>query len=297
MRIVVIIFSFLALNSTLIAQINNPFDLIRAISDSIELEVEPVKPLSESTKLVGDNPFNISHIPIRKNQYQEIEKLNVTRNSGKETISLSYLPLWIIIISMCLIAYQFFIKSDHLAVLVKSISNDNFMRMTSYDENQGRSVGYIVGYFVFLLNFSLFLYLILVNQYGIDINYLYIIVLGLVVMFFLGKHVVNSIFGWLFNVRKEANFYDFVIITNYNLMAAIFLVLNIFLVFGADSWLKPLAVIGIFLFIIFLLSRYYKGLKIGHSYLNNYFIHFFIYFCAFEISPWLITYTIVKNLI
>jgi len=281
----------------LIGQVKNPFDIIRSTQDTVE-KLSPIEAnQTESTKLEGDNPFSISHIPIRKNQYAEIENLTTTQNTGRENISLAYLPLWIIIISLCLIAYQLFIKRDHLAILIKSLTNDNYMRMTNYEENGGRSVGYFIGYLIFLLNFSLFLYLILTKHFGIDRDYFYLILLGLAVLFFVGKHFINTFFGWLFNASKESQIYDFAIITNYNLMAAIFLIINIFLVFGAATWVKPLAILGVLMFIIFLLSRYYKGLKIGHSYLNNYFLHFFLYFCAFEISPWFITYSLVRNLI
>jgi len=123
------------------------------------------------------------------------------------------------------------------------------------------------------------------------------LLLGACIAFFLGKHLVNLFISWIFEFSKESKLYDFTTITLYNLLAIVVLGLNIVLVFGRNSWVQPIATLMVFLFIISLLSRYYKGIRIGQSQLNSYFLHFFLYFCAFEFSPWIIVYTIVKDLV
>ncbi len=282
------------------AQVKNPFDIIRSEGDSMPVEAvvqPPPAPLEEAVKIDTDNPFSVDHIPIRKNQYQQIENLTSTTRKAEENIALSYMPLWLIALSMCMLAFMLFIKKDHIAVLIRSLFNDNFMRMTNYEENSGWSRVYLMGYLMFIVNFALFLYLISVKHFGVNVGYLYPIILGLTLAFFWGKHLVTAFFSWVFHVVKESKLYDFTIVTIYNLVGLIFLVINILIVFGPDSWLKALAMIGLLSFIIFLLSRYYKTLRIGQSQLNNNFFHFFLYFCALEFSPWVVVYKVLRDLI
>ena len=294
MRLCSILLLLIIFTGTLQSQTKNPFSIVR--TDSVPTEViEETPQVEESTKLEGENPFDVSHIPIRKNQYKEIERLAISNRGVEETISLSYLPLWMIILSMCLLVFILFSKRDHLATLIRSISNNNFMKMTNYGENGGRTIPYIVGYLIFLINIALFIYLYVTKQFDYNPDFFFAMVLLGTTVVFLGKHLVNLFFSWIFHMDKELRLYDFTIISFYNILGLFFLVLNILIVFGRNSWLKPLVVVGVLMFIIFLLSRYYKGLRIGQGQLNRHFIHFFLYFCAFEFSPWVIVYTVVKG--
>jgi len=301
MKHLVIVFLLILISNFGYGQENNPFDIYRSQDTIVETisaepEVEEEVPAEPSTKLDVENPFSISHIPIRKNQYQQIESLKTTRNDvQKENISIGYLPLWLIIFSLCLLAYMLFLKKNHIAVLLKSLMNDNFLKLTNYEENGGKSIPYVLGYLLFLLNFGLFVYLTFSKIFDARIPHI-LVFFGTILLFFVGKHIVNAFFAWTYELEKETQVYDFTIITIRNLMSVIFLTFNILLVFGPDIWAKAIASVGAFIFISFLLSRYYKGLRIGRFYLNNYFFHFFLYFCAFEISPWIVVYKLVSDL-
>lgn len=279
------------------SQLNNPFDVYH-VEDTVPKAVilEEVVDEVTSNKLEGDNPFNISHIPIRKNQYKQIEQLAIQPDQEKENISIAYSPLWILAISLCFLAYMLFVKKSHLLGLLRSLSNDNFLKLMHYEQNGGRSVVYFLGYCLFLINFALFLYLVVQNVFTTSVNAgLVVIFLG-VLGFFIGKHIVIGLVSWIFEFQKEAQLYNFTIITIRNLLAIIFLTINILFVFGPSIWSKALAIIGAFFFIIFLISRYYKGIKIGRRYVNNNIFHFFLYFCAFELSPWLIVYKLANGI-
>ena len=254
-------------------------------------------PQIDDIKLEGENPFSVSHIPIRKNQYEQIERLGISNRSVEENISITYLPIWIVILSMCLIAYLLFNKSDHILVLFRSLMNDNFMKMSNYEQNGGFSAPYIVGYLVFVFNIALFIFLYITKQHHYNTKYLYFILLGACMVFFFGKQLINSFFSSVMEFTKESKLYDFTTITIYNLLGVIILALNIVMVFGRSSWVQVIAVILAFIFVISLLSRYYKGIRIGKSQLNNYFVHFFLYFCAFEFSPWVVVYTLIKDMV
>jgi len=190
-------------------QTHNPFSIIRSDSVVEEAVLEEIVPVDESTKIEGDNPFTVSHIPIRKNQYDEIERLAISRSNVEENISLSYLPLWLIVLSLCLAAYMLFIKKDHIGVLIRSLTNENFMRLSNNEVNGGKSVPYVLGYFIFLLNIALFVFLYLTKQFDISVSFLYLKILLLTVVFYIGKHAVNSFFSWVFHLRKESRLYDF----------------------------------------------------------------------------------------
>ncbi len=286
-----------------LSQGTNPFSVFHS-EDTISAPIISVNATTAATneqelnKLKVENPFTISHIPIRKNQYKKIESLKTTqKSSDKETISISYIPLWIMCLSLCLLAFMLFLKRNHINVLLRSIMNDNFMRMTGYDENQGRSWPYLIGYMLFIINVALFIVLVL--QRVFDVKQSYMILWGIIfcTVFFVGKHLVAGFFSWVFNYDKESGFYQFMIISFRNIMSLIFLALNIVFVFGSPDWSKALAMLGVGVFLMFLLSRYYKGIKIARSYINSHFFQFFIYFCAFELAPWIIIYKLVKDLL
>ena len=287
------------ISCSVLAQTTNPFSISRSTPEPVK-EITPQEENTSDidTKLQGENPFNISHIPIRKNQYEEIERLAVSSTRvAEQDISLSYLPLWIIVTSLCMLAYLLYHKKDHLLVLIRSLANENFMRLTSYEENGGKSIPYVLGYAIFLLNAALFLYLYITKQYSYTNDYFYLKLLGGIVIFFIGKHVVNMIGSWIYHLQKQSQLYDFTIISVYNLLSVVLLCINIVILFGRPGWIKTLAIIGVFFFVIALLSRYYKGLRIGQNLLNGYFFHFFLYFCAFEFAPWVLIYSTVRDLI
>ena len=293
---ILLFIGLMSCNGLLSGQVKNPFDIQRSeqVETPAPAPIEATDP-SEVTKLDGDNPFSVSHIPIRKNQYKEIERLALPREEVQNSISLSYLPLWIIVASMRLLAYLLFMKRDHLATLLKSISNDNFMKLSNYESNGGRNPVYLTGYLLFILNFALLIYLIGTKHFQLGTDGRYWMIAGGVAAFFMGKHVINLLMSWVFRFRKESRLYDFVIITLYNGLGIVMLVINILIVFGPDGWTQPLGLAGIILFITGLLSRYYKVIRIGQQHLNSHFYHFFLYFCAFEFAPWVIVYTVFRD--
>jgi hypothetical protein len=286
-----------------LSQVANPFSVFHG-SDTVTFKAVPevnapvVTVSKDLNKLEVENPFTISHIPIRKNQYKKIESLKTTqKSSDKETISISYLPLWIMCLSLCLLAFMLFLKRNHINILLRSVMNDNFMRMTGYDENLGKSWPYVLGYGLFIINVALFIVLVLQRVFEINESYMLLWAIVLCTIFFLGKHLLAAFFSWVFDYKKESGYYQFMIISFRNIMSLIFLALNIVFVFGSANWSNALGLLGVGIFLIFLLSRYYKGIKIARSFINSHFFQFFIYFCAFELAPWVIIYKVVKDLL
>ena len=295
-KFVSIIFLLLLVES-LAAQPNNPFNVIRSENQQILTDTISPELQEDITKIEGENPFDISHLPIRKNQYKEIEKLTVREESSKETISIAYKPLWSIILSLCILAFIIFIKKDHIISLIKSLFNENYLRLMDYESNGGKNQIYILGYILFLSNLTLFIYLYLTRELDVNMNYIYIRLMVASLIFFIGKHILLNFIAYVFNVEKESHLYNFKLISDYNVLGIIFLILNILIIFGPEIWLKTIGIAGLTIFFLFVITRYYRGIHIAKKYFGQNFFHFFIYFCAFEFSPWVIVYTLVKNLI
>jgi len=279
------------------SQQTNPFDILR--KDTLEAEDIPNNEdqVEETTKLEGDNPFSVSHIPIRKNQYEQIEQLKIRDSSAEESISISYLPLWVIAFSMSLLAFVLVRRKHHIMSLLRSIFNVNLMRLMANEENNGLSISYLSGYLLFLINLALFIFLVGDKTFANGMQWGYFMIFIAALAFFWGKHLFLFLFGKLYEFEKEATLYGFTIVSFYNILGLFFLSFNILLLFGPDSWIRPIAILGIGVFLIFLISRYYKGLYIARNYLNRNFFHFFLYFCAFELSPWVMLYSLFRDFI
>ena len=168
------------------------------------------------------------------------------------------------------------------------------MRLTQYETNGGLTIEYISGYILFLVNIILFIHLFLIKVINTLSIPIWQIIIG-VFVFFIGKHVINRVASQIFEYEKEAKAYGFTIITIRNILSVIFLSINILMVFGPEIWARPLTIFGVGLFIIFLISRYYKGVRIARVYINDTFFQFFIYFCAFEFSPWCVVFKFIKD--
>ena len=149
-------------SAQLYSQNNNPFDLTGrdSLIQTPEIEVEDSVSLKDEIKIEGENPFTVSHIPIRKNQYEQIEQLTIQDRGAQESISISYLPLWIVVLSLCLLAFVLIKKKNHIYTLLRGIFNNNLLRLTAYEENAGLSVVYLSGYILFIVNIALFIYLV-----------------------------------------------------------------------------------------------------------------------------------------
>ncbi len=274
----------------------NPFDIER--NDSVQIEIDTISEALPAldTKIQDENPFSVSHIPIRKNQYEEIERLATTNREAEESISITYLPLWIVIFSMSLLAFILVRRKSHIYMLARTLFNENLMRQKAYEENKGLSLIYICGYLLFLINLSLFIFLVAGSIFS-SFTAGFLNVLMWVSVFMVGKHIVLSVFSRLYEFNKEADTYSFTINTIYNFIAPFYLALNVILLFGPDSWIRSLGLFGILIFTLFLISRYYKGLGIARKYLSQHIFHFFLYFCAFEFSPWLIIYGMLRDIV
>jgi hypothetical protein len=168
-----------------------------------------------------------------------------------------------------------------------SLLNDNALAIAQRESaGQAGNTPYYLLYGNFLLNASLFLFLIVQSQAGDRYNNFGF--LGFCFLFvaavFLTKHLLLRLVGWLLPVEQDLLRYNFLIIAfncvlglfllPFNLVIPFLLKYKDFLVF----WVIGLA-------ILFYGYRALRALSVGAKFLAGNQFHFLLYLCTVEIAP------------
>jgi hypothetical protein len=141
-----------------------------------------------------------------------------------------------------------------------------------------------------LLNFSLFLYLarnILVT--GGDKSYpvIYLIILGLLIIFLLTKIFLQLGNGFVFNNGKNISEYIFKKLSYLNYSSLVMFLANIMLTYVSIGS-KTVLFISIFIIILINAVGWFTILKNHQKYITSHFFYFILYLCALEIAPFVI---------
>jgi hypothetical protein len=107
---------------------------------------------------------------------------------------------------------------------------------------------------------------------------------------YLGKFVVLKFTGWVFNIKEGTNVYLFVVFLVNKLIGIFFLPLIIILAFAPAGWWTVLFTISYILLAGFLLYRYIAAYGPVRREVKVSQFHFFMYLCAFEITPMILIY-------
>ncbi len=138
-----------------------------------------------------------------------------------------------------------------------------------------------------LLNFSLFLYLarnILLGQVNNSYPFIYIIILGLLILFLLTKIFLQLGNGFVFNNGKTISEFIFKKLSYLNYSSLVMFLANIVLTYVLkDS--KTIVFIGILLIILINAVGWITILKNHQKYITSHFFYFILYLCALEIAP------------
>ena len=141
-----------------------------------------------------------------------------------------------------------------------------------------------------LLNFSLFLYLakdMLFEAKHITYPYIYLIILGSLILFLLVKILLQLGSGFVFNNGKTISEFIFKKLSYFNYSALIVLLANIILTYVlTDS--KTVVFTSIFLIILINAIGWFTIIKNHQKYITSHFFYFILYLCALEIAPFVI---------
>lgn len=251
---------------------------------------------------LSDNPFEVSHIPLRRSELKEqAVSTKVDPSSGKtrsvvktESSSNTFI-FWLVLFTLLLLAIVVNVQRNAISKVVKSITNENVLKLSRREENGGLTGHYIMLYVVFFINLASFVYLIAKMYNGLDGFSNWLIVFVSVTGIYLIRHISMSFLGQIFNISKDSGLYSFTIMT-FNIFLGLALIpINLVVAFSPSEIGKVVMYIGIGLILILLLIRLLRGLLIGVRFIGEHIFQFFLYLCTFEIAPILILLRILGD--
>ncbi len=281
----------------------NPFEVPARIASSanpppkdiFKEDLEGGDITMDTTTLGLVNPFEVDHVPVRKSKQSTLNSPLSEISKVKPQISNQFV-FWIMIFSWAILAIVITSKTNLISYLLRSVFNINMMKLTKRDETSNNSFLLALMYIVFLINFSVFVYLLqkyYSSQEGMKI---WLICFLAISGIYLVRHLSMWGLGQLFPVEKESSLYSYIILV-FNIMFGICIIpLNLILKYGPESLTKPLLISGLVLFALYYIVRNLRGLSISIYLIGQGLVSFFIYLCIFEIAPILVIVRAVLNL-
>lgn len=217
------------------------------------------------------------------------ELTDLTSNMTNLRVSRQNILLIFTILSLLLLAVLLTINRSMVNKSYRAIANDNYLRFL-YREYTSMPWLYWLFYFLFILNMGFFLYLV-VAYFGLSYESslpVLLACLGLVVVVYLGKHMVLNLLGSSFPIEKETHLYGFVTMLVNSLLGLVLVLVNLLVAFGPDIVSGIAVWVGICAISLMYLFRLLKGLFISGRFIAHYQFHFFLYLCSAEIAPLLI---------
>ena len=264
-----------------------------AVQDTI---ASPVLPPGKA--LDAANPFEVNHVPIRKSELQKTSVITPNRqikSENKSSGSSDLLVFGISILSLLLLAIIANVKRSLFTKIFRSFTNDNMLKLTQREENNGLNAGFLILYIIYALNAASLIFLLLGQNRDYSNNiwlFLFLVVIGI----YLVRHISMFLIGLIFPIKKETVQYSFLIAVVNILLGIVLIPINLIIAYAPDSLAVAMiySVIGIlgFAFIV----RSVKGLLIGLVNYGTHIFHFFLYLCTFEIVPVLLIYRVFSNI-
>ncbi|MCC6724331.1 MAG: DUF4271 domain-containing protein [Saprospiraceae bacterium] len=268
----------------------NPFELQPRIPE------EPVD--STEAVAVSKNPFDIVSVKLsdqsarRPGLYFPKSKVKVMTAKEKETNYRRFLFVAIlsmfIILTLIVTIFRILIEK-----IWKAFLNDNLLNQLHREQSSGLAVAYLMLYLLFFINGGLFAFLA-TRFFGVSISsanlYSLLLCMGGIAGFFIMKHFVLWLLGFVFPVGKEVDAYQFTIMV-FNIVLGLFLVPVVLFAAYAPPNLTSIAIWGaIGLLGLTYLFLALRGLFIGNRFIAGNKFHFLLYLCTVEIAPLLLIY-------
>jgi uncharacterized membrane protein YdcZ (DUF606 family) len=193
-------------------------------------------------------------------------------------------------------AWFYFRNSKRLSQLFKAFLTP---RSTNQLLREGNILSEIIVYpllLIFFISASLLVSIIINQNINVPFSlYLQGAILSVMILFFLGKVILVSIIGAIFNTKKETREY----LTNYfvfNIILGLVLVPLIFIIFYIDKmYAKPLTIILLIVFSLVYVFRLFRGFLIGISCERYNLYYLFLYLCTVEILPYGVSFKLIYN--
>ncbi len=262
-------------------------------------ELEPrlaVTALQDSAAVipVSTNPFDIVAVaasgqPAKGPGFQIRAERNAKPLTAKEKESnyrrFLFVAILIMFIILTLIVTIFRILIEKIW---KAFLNDNLLNQLHREQSSGLALAYIILYLLFFINAGLFAFLA-ARHFGVSIStsnvYSLLLCVGGIAGFFLAKHIILWLAGFIFPIGKEVDSYQFTIMI-FNIIIGLFLVPIVLFIGYAPQDMTGIVVYGALgiLGLTFLFLNL-RGLFISTRFIAGNKFHFLLYLCAVEIAP------------
>lgn len=266
---------------------NTSLDSIASGIDLIERSVRsnPEEVSFEPVKIESTNPFEVSHIPLRKSKSTVILSPQELKKERKAYMDRN-VPLFIIVLSLIIIAVTIGLKDNIITKALKASYNANYMKLIMSDAFSISLRTYLLLYALFFINAALaFSFIISKLSQPFGILTVLMIILGV----YLVRHLSLWLLGYIFNgIRSQSSEYNFSIQLGNIVVGMLLLPVNILMIYGFPSAYKFFAVLFIIIFIISYALRALRSTKLTTGFLFSNRFHFFLYLCACEFGPILV---------
>jgi hypothetical protein len=267
--------------------------------ESEVLQEQAYKEKSSNTEeLLDQNPFDVSHIPIRKSKLKtEAVAFKTTNKKIKdvETTGSNAFLFFLNLLSALLLAIVINTQKGAINKIANAITNENVLKLIHREEKKGVKGYHLLLYMSYFINAAIFVYLVIFNKYEQQGWTTYQFILLTIVGVYLGKHMFLMLLGKVFPFQKESQLYSFTIQT-FNIFVGLILIpLNLIIAFGPEKTAEPMIYLGLIIITILALLRTFRGFLIASTYIQSNLFHFLLYLCTFEIIPILLLIKIIGN--
>ncbi|GLR18039.1 hypothetical protein GCM10007940_26540 [Portibacter lacus] len=297
-------------------QDENPFDIQSRIgtvvedsltqtSDSFSLDKHVSFVERRQLEMIEENPFNVSHIPVKKiNKIAEVKSDQIDSPPGKNinkdlltksnTRNAKFL-FWFFLIQLLLLTSVLGINREFIKKINRSISNDNFAKLVSRDYNGGFNALFVIMYVIFIISLSIFIYLAARHYVGISGFSKFLVFLLSVSGIYLFRHIFLGFQGFVFPFSKTTSYYNFMIILFNSYLGLLLIPVNLTLAYSPEGIANISLYIGMGLIIVLYLLRFLRGSLHAYTFISNHLFHFFLYLCTCEIAPIFILVRFLSN--
>jgi hypothetical protein len=178
----------------------------------------------------------------------------------------------------------------------RALFSDTMLNQLYREREAGQLGLFIIGYVVFFINASLFIWLAARYFGWLETNYpwrVYGLLLLLIAGVFLGKHLLLAILGSVFPIQKVLKQYSFTIMIFAIAIGLLLAPANLLMAYTPDNGKRAVFFIAIALGGLLYAIRSLRGLFMANRYLSSHPFHFLLYICAVEIAPTLLLYKLI----
>lgn len=306
----ILLFTIMLIQYPFAQQNGNPFELKNRLpqqgsTDSqpsintqnpFEINSENIQKDSSKNE-INNNPFNVVH--ISKGEQKNIsaapskpisERLNPFAN-----IKLSGNPknfiFWVILFMMLTITVLITLSRGFVTRIFQAFFNDNLLRQLYREYASVNAIFYFILYFMFMVNVGIFIFLI-ASHFSFLINSsqftTLIVCISATIAVISIKHLIISIAGLIFPIKKESNLYQFTMVVFGIVLGILLVPANLTIAYINPANTLNCIYATVILIGIIYVFRYIRGLFVAGSNVILHKFHFLVYLCTLEIAPFII---------